>query len=109
VPVVLGLVCGPFTRWLFRPGPRLPVPLRYRFALTGAGARETDIVVAGETASIEPAGTVAATVTCRCDTETFVLIMTGWLRLSDARAQGRLVAAGEVERIDAFAQWFGGM
>jgi uncharacterized protein (TIGR03083 family) len=109
LPVVLGLVCGPFTRWLFRPGPRLPVPIRYRFALTGAGARDTDIVVAGDTASIEPAGAVAATVTCRGDTETFVLIMTGRLRLSDALAQGRLVAEGEVERVDAFAQWFGGM
>jgi uncharacterized protein (TIGR03083 family) len=109
LPVVLGLVCGPFTRWLFRPGPRLPVPIRYRFALTGAGARDTDIVVAGDTASIEPAGAAAATVTCRCDTETFVLIMTGRLRLSDALAQGRLVAEGEAERVDAFAQWFGGM
>lgn len=109
LPVVLGLVCGPFTRWLFRPGPRLPVPIRYRFALTGAGGRDTDIVVAGDTASIEPAGAAAATVTCRCDTETFVLIMTGRRRLSDALAQGRLVAEGEVERVDAFAQWFGGM
>jgi uncharacterized protein (TIGR03083 family) len=109
LPVVLGLVCGPFTRWLFRPGLRLPVPIRYRFALTGAGARDTDIVVAGDTASIEPAGAAAATVTGRCDTETFVLIMTGRLRLSDALAQGRLVAAGEVEQVGALAQWFGGM
>ena len=66
-------------------------------------------MVAGDTASIEPAGAAAATVTCHCETETFVLIMTGRLRLSDALAQGRLVAAGEVERVDAFAQWFGGM
>jgi hypothetical protein len=106
---VLGLVCGPFTRWLFRPGSRLQVPIRYRFALTGVGARDTDIVVAGDTASIEPAGAAAAHVTCHCDTETFVLIMTGRLPLSDALAQGCLVAAGEVERMDAFVQWFGGM
>jgi len=109
LPVVLGLVCGPFTRWLFRPGPRLPVPLRYRFVLTGAGARETDIVITGDTASIEPPGAAAATVTCRGATETFVLIMTGRLPLPDAFAQGRLVVEGEGERVDAFAQWFGGM
>jgi uncharacterized protein (TIGR03083 family) len=109
LPVLLGLVCGPFTRWLFRPGPRLPVPIRYRFALTGAGARETDIVVEGDTASIEPTGAAAATVTCRCDTETFVLIMSGRFPLPDALAQGRLAAEGEVERVDAFTQWFGGM
>lgn len=108
IPVLLGLVRGPATHWLFRPGPRLPAPIRYRFALTGAGASDTDIVVAGDTARIEPAGTAAATVTCRCDTETFVLIMTGRLLLPDARAQGRLVAEGEAEQVDAFAQWFGG-
>jgi uncharacterized protein (TIGR03083 family) len=108
VPVVLGLVLGPLTNWIFRPGPRLSAPIRYRFALTGAGARETDIVVEGDTASVEPGGTAAATVTCRCDTETFALIMVGRLPLPDAQAQGRLVAEGEAGRIDAFAQWFGG-
>ena len=109
LPVLMGLVCGPFTRWIFRPGPRLPVPIRYRFALTGAGARDTDIVVEGDTASIEPAGPAAATVTCRCDTEPFVLIMAGRRPLPEALAQGRIVAEGEVEQVDAFAQWFGGM
>jgi uncharacterized protein (TIGR03083 family) len=108
IPVVLGLVLGPLTNWIFRPGPRLPAPIRYRFALTGAGARNTDIVVAGDAASVEPAGTATANVTCRCDTETFALIMVGRLPLSDAMAQGRLMAEGEVERVDAFAQWFGG-
>jgi uncharacterized protein (TIGR03083 family) len=109
LPVLLGLVRGPFTRWLFRPGPRLPVPIRYRFALPGAGAYDTDIIIAGDMASIEPAEAATATVTCRCDAETFVLIMTGRLLLPDARAQGRLVAEGEVERVDAFGQWFGGV
>ena len=65
-------------------------------------------MLSGDTASIEPAGPAAATVTCRCDAETFVLIMSGRLRLPDALAQGRLAAEGEVERVDAFAQWFGG-
>jgi uncharacterized protein (TIGR03083 family) len=108
VPVVLGLVLGPLTNWIFRPGPKLPAPIRYRFALTGAGARNTDIVVAGDTAHIEPVGTAAAHVTCRCDTETFALIMVGRLPLRDALAQHRLVAEGEAGRVNAFVQWFGG-
>ena len=31
------------------------------------------------------------------------------IAVPDALAQNRLVAAGEAERVDAFAQWFGGM
>ena len=108
IPVVLGLVLGPLTNWLFRPGPKLPAPIRYRFALTGVGARDTDSLIEGDKASLEPAGTAAANVTCRCDTETFALIMVGRLPLPDAMTQGRLVAEGEVERMDALAQWFGG-
>ncbi len=107
LPVLLGLVRGPFTRWLFRPSPRLPAPIRYRFVLTAAEAYDTDIVIEGDTASIEPLGSGVATVTCRCDAETFVLIMSGRLGLPDALAQGSLVAEGEVERVDAFGQWFG--
>jgi uncharacterized protein (TIGR03083 family) len=107
LPVAVGLVLGPLTTWIFRPSPRLPVPLRYRFALTGAGARETDIVVTGDTASIEPTGAAAADVMCHCDTETFVLIMVGRLPLQAALAQGRLMATGEAAQVDAFAQWFG--
>jgi hypothetical protein len=106
VPALVEAVLGMSFHWLFHPDPRLPVPIRYCFTLTGVGARNTDIVVAGDAASVEPAGTATANVTCRCDTETFVLIMTGRLRPSDALAQGRLEAAGEMERVDAFAQWF---
>ena len=107
LPVLLGLVRGPFTRWLFRPSPRLPAPIRYRFVLTAAEAYDSDIVIEGDTASIEPLGSGVATVTCRCDAETFVFIMSGRLGLPDALAQGSLVAEGEVERVDAFGQWFG--
>ena len=65
-------------------------------------------MVAGDTVSVKPAGTATANVTCRCDTETFALIMAERLPLPEARAQGRLAAEGEVERVDAFAQWLGG-
>jgi hypothetical protein len=74
--------------------------------LTGVGAREQDMVIEGDRVRVEPAGTAAATVTFRSDTETFVLLMLSRLPLPDALAQHRLVAAGETEQVDAFAQWF---
>lgn len=109
LPSLLELLRGPLTRWIFRPGSRLPAPIRYRFELSGEKDNDTDIVVEGDTASIGPAGTAAANVTCQCDTETFVLMMSGRLLLSDALAQGRLMVEGETEQMDSFTQWFGGV
>jgi uncharacterized protein (TIGR03083 family) len=111
LPVLVDLVFGPLLAppsWLFVPGPQLPAPLRYRWALTGVGTREQDIVIDGERVRVEPAGTAAATVTFHGDMETFVLLMFGRLPLSEALTQRRLVATGEAAQVDAFAQWFRG-
>jgi uncharacterized protein (TIGR03083 family) len=111
LPVLVDIILGPLLAppsWLFVPGPRLPAPLRYRWALTGVGARAQDIVIEGERVRVEPVGTAPATVTFRSDTETFVLLMFGRLPLSEALAQCRLVAEGEATQVDAFAQWFRG-
>jgi hypothetical protein len=111
LPVLVDIILGPLLAppsWLFVPGPRLPAPLRYRWVLTGVGARRQDIVIEGERVRVEPAGTATATVTFRSDTETFVLLMFGRLPLSEALAQRRLMAEGEVTQVDAFAQWFRG-
>ena len=111
LPVLVDLVFGPLLAppsWLFVPGPQLPAPLRYRWALTGVSAREQDIVIDGERVWVEPAGTAAATVIFHGDMETFVLLMFGRLPLSEALAQRRLVATGEATQVDAFAQWFRG-
>lgn len=109
LPILVDIICGPFLAppsWLFAPGSRLSTPLRYRWVLTGAGAREQDMVIAGDSVRGEPAGTVAANVTFRSDTETFVLVMLSRLPLSEAVAQRRLVAEGDTAQVDAFAQWF---
>jgi uncharacterized protein (TIGR03083 family) len=109
LPLLVDLIFGPFLAppsWLFVPGPKLPVPLRYRWVLTSVGAGAQDIVVDGERVLVEPAGTVTATVTFHGDTETFVLLMFGRLPLAEALAQGRLVAEGEAALVDAFARWF---
>jgi uncharacterized protein (TIGR03083 family) len=111
LPVLVDLVFGPLLAppsWLFVPGPRLPAPLRYRWALTGVGTREQDIVINGERVRVESAGAAAATMTFHGDMETFVLLMFGRLPLSEALTQRRLVATGEAAQVDAFAQWFRG-
>jgi len=108
VPVLVEVSLGRACRWRFQPGPRLPTPIRYRVALTGGDTTEYDIVVAGDQATVEPAGTAVAHVLLRCDPETFVLLMLGRLPLADALAQRRLMAEGAREQVSAFAQWFRG-
>jgi len=104
VPVLVEVILGRVFRWLFHPGPRLPTPIRYRVTLTGVDATEYDIVIAGDQATVEPAGTAVAHVLLWCDPETFVLLMLGRLPLSDALAQRLLVAEGAGEQVSAFAQ-----
>ena len=102
----LGLIVSLPLIWRFQPGQRLPTPIRYRVALTGGDTTAYDIVVAGDQATVEPAGTVVADVRLRCDPETCVLLMLGRLPLADALAQRRLVAEGAREQVAAFTQWF---
>ena len=108
VPVLVEVILWRVFRWVFHPGPRLPTPIRYRVLLTGTGASEHDIVVAGDQAQVEPVGTAVADVLLQCDPETFVLLMLGRLPLSEALAQRRLVAGGAREQLCAFAQCFQG-
>jgi len=108
VPVVVEVSLGRACRWRFQPGPRLPTPIRYRVALTGVDPTAYDMVVAGDQATVEPAGTAVAHVLLRCDPETCVLLMLGRLPLADALAQRRLMAEGAREQVSAFAQWFRG-
>jgi uncharacterized protein (TIGR03083 family) len=98
-----------FLRWAFRPGDRLPTHLRYRFAVTGVVPAQTDIVVEGETARLEAAQQVPATVTFRCDTATYVLLMYGRLSIAAAMADTRLEVQGDSEAATRFGQWFQGI
>jgi uncharacterized protein (TIGR03083 family) len=93
----------------FRPGAKLPTPIRYRFALTGADPSISDIIVEGETARMEPVGAVEAAVTFHCDTETFILLMYGRFSQETATASGRLVREGDPRLAAAFDQWFKGI
>jgi hypothetical protein len=70
---------------------------------------QTDIIVEGETARLETAPQVPATVTFRCDTETYVLLMYGRLRITAAIADSRLEVQGDPESATRFGQWFQGI
>jgi uncharacterized protein (TIGR03083 family) len=108
LPTLMGLI-PPLIGWSFWSGARLPAPIRYRFHLTGPGASNSDIVVAGDTVRLELVGAGTANVSFHCDTEMFVLLMLGRLTLPNALAQSRLVAGGEAEWVATLAQWFRGV
>ena len=96
-------------RWAFWAGPKLPTPVRYRFVVTEAGPRKSDLVVEGDTVRMEDAGNTQADVTFHCDTETYVLLVYGRLNLDEALASGRLMAAGDSQLARDFGQWFRGI
>ena len=64
-------------------------PIRYRFDLTGVGARALDLVVEDNKARLAHDGDAPASVSLSCDTGTFVLLMWGRLSLESAKASGR--------------------
>jgi hypothetical protein len=93
--------------WFFRPGPRLPTPLRYRFAFTGTLASQWDMVVAGDTASLEPAAAATpVNVTLSCEVETFTLLLCGRRGFEAAMAARQVISQGDMALVQAFTQWF---
>ncbi len=94
---------------IFSPRSSISKPIRYRWELTGTGARTSDVVVEGDKASMEPAGTGQVDVTFRCDLETFVLICFGRLAIDASVATDRLTIQGEQDLALEFQRWFPGM
>jgi uncharacterized protein (TIGR03083 family) len=95
--------------WVFRPGSRLPAPVRYRFEVTEAVPSSSDIIVAGDKVSVESPGTAEANVTFHCGAETFVLMMYGRLTLDSAITDGRMSVEGDRGLAAEFGRWFQGM
>ena len=93
--------------WFFRPGPRLPTPLRYRFVFTGTRNSQWDLVVAGDTACLEPAAEATpANVTLCCEVETFALLLCGRKGLEAAIRARQVISEGNMAVVQAFKQWF---
>ena len=91
------------------PEARLSGPVRARFVLTGIAASSVDLVVANATAHLEAAGEPPAHLGFCCDTETFVLLLYGRLRLETAIAGGRVVGESDPELVAILDQWFTGV
>jgi uncharacterized protein (TIGR03083 family) len=109
LPVLMDVIPGQLERFIFSPAPRLPTPMRYRWELTGAGAKHTDVVVEGDKARVEPAATGKADVIFHCDTETFVFIAFGRLSIDAAIGAERLSVHGDKKLARGFQQWFPGL
>jgi uncharacterized protein (TIGR03083 family) len=83
-------------------------PIRYRFELTGVAGCRRDIVVEGDKARMETQGEGPADLTLAGDTDTFVLLMYGRLRLGSSIAAGRFKGKGDRELIPVFDRWLEG-
>jgi uncharacterized protein (TIGR03083 family) len=93
--------------WFFRPGPKLSTPIRYRFAFTGTFNSQWDMVVAGDTAYLEPAAEATpADVTFCCEVETFALLLCGRRGLEAAMGARQVISEGDIALVQAFKQWF---
>ena len=93
--------------WFFRPGPRLPTPIRYRFACTGTLNSQWDMVVAGDTAYLESAAEATpANVTFCCEVETFTLLLCGRRGFEAAMGARQVISEGDMALVQAFKQWF---
>ena len=72
-----------------------PLPVRFRFTVSGVTAPGTDFVVAtSEEQYMEVARAVPAQVTFHCDAQTFVLLAYGRIRPASALSTGTLTYAG---------------
>jgi putative sterol carrier protein len=73
------------------------------------GPDKSDIVVTGDSISMDEARDTLADVTFHCDTETYLLLVYGRLSPEAAMASGRLVVEGDQEMVLAFGRWFKGL
>jgi uncharacterized protein (TIGR03083 family) len=108
LPVFMEGVPGIVSRLRVQPDARRLVPLRCHFTVTGAVPSQYDMLMTTDQVQMEPGGATAADVTCRCDTETFVLLMYGRLAPQAAVVNGRLVVEGD-RRLLTVGKWFTGV
>lgn len=83
-------------------------PVRYRFELTGVAATRCDVVAEGGKARIEASGAARANLTLAGNSDSFVLLMYGRIKLGSAIAAGRFTAKGDRELVPDFDRWLDG-
>ena len=107
----LPMLAGRVPRWLriaFTPGLNLPVPVRYRFDITGPVEIKQDVVVDSDAFQLDALGSGGADVVFRCDTGNYILLIYGRLDINEASRDGRLEITGSKEQADNFTSWFKG-
>ena len=104
LPAVMDLMYAFVVGTLFRPGNKQSASGRFRIDLTGVVSSRHDIVVENGDSYMETAGNGPASVTFRCDAETFALLAYGRTSLDKAESEGRLTVEGDRE----FASLFDG-
>ena len=107
LPVCLELLPA-MLAWAFHPGPSLPVPIRCRMVGPDQAPHRYDLVSTANQAWLIAPETERTPVSCQCDTETFVLLMSGRLSMPVARAAGRLSLEGDIQWMTALTHWFQG-
>lgn len=115
LPILMGTV-WPWLGRTFRPRPRLPSPVVYRFDVTGPISARHDIDVEGDefkighrdpkTSSVGESRTPSLTYSC--DTDTFILYLYGRLNADDAVPSGKMYLEGDVGQASQFERWFKG-
>ena len=83
--------------------------VRYRFQVDPPAPDKSEIVIEGNEARLETAGNSNPDVTFRCDSETYVLVLSGRDRPESAIESGRLSVEGDQELVSAFGKWFRGI
>ena len=102
LPAVMDLMPAFVVGTLFRPGNKQSASGRFRIDLTGVVSGSHDIVVENGDSYMEAAGNEPASVTLRCDVETFALIAYGRTSLDKAESEGRLTVEGDREFASLF-------
>ena len=110
VPIIVQRIPQRPRWWSFRLDPGLSkLPLRYRFVITSPLDYTVDVVVAADDQQYMEVGSrQPAQVTFRCDGETFIMLMYGRIKTTDAMSEGRLHYEGEEDLAAEFAQRFTG-
>ncbi len=96
-------------RWLragFQKGDTLDSPVRYRFDLQDSPGEAYDVVVSGDTFRLGPSDDVEASVTFRCDSNTYILFAMGRLPFRRSVRRGRLAFEGPEDVAARFTEWF---
>jgi len=102
LPAVMDLMPAFVVGTLFRPGNKKSASGRFRIDLTGVVSGSHDIVVENGDSYMEAAGNEPASVTLRCDVETFALIAYGRTSLDKSESEGRLTVEGDREFASLF-------